>query len=347
MMFLPQFGKLPRGNERSKVEASANFQKGSFKNISPTEMMADNTSMPEMLWHFLNRPANCFPAAALPSVKTSLKNIQTAKPVITWFGHSSYLIQINQKNILVDPVFSGHASPFTFTAKSFPGSDIYGVDDMPGIDILILTHDHYDHLDYKTVTRLLPSVKLICTSLGVASHLVYWGCDKSKIIEFDWWDGREVLKDITLTAAPARHFSGRGLVRNKTLWSSFILQTTGHKIYIGGDSGYDKHFADIGKKFGPFDIVVLECGQYNTAWPYIHMMPEETAQAAIDLKANILLPVHWGKFSLSLHPWDEPIERVTAKAAELHVPVTTPMIGEQVIVGADYPVKHWWEAKFW
>jgi len=343
MEFLKSLGKIPAGAELEKAKLSANFQNGGFKNLSPTEMMAKDASYMEIMWHFINKPSNCFPPSPLPSVRTDLKNIESGRPVIVWFGHSSYLIHINKKNILVDPVFCGHASPFSFTAKSFPGTDAYTVDDMPEIDVLLLTHDHYDHLDHETVVKLQHKTKHICTSLGVASHLVYWGLDKNTITEFDWWDSQSFDDYLTITAAPARHFSGRSFTRNKTLWSSFILQTAGYNIYIGGDSGYDTHFKTIGQKFGPFNIALLECGQYNAAWPYIHMMPEQTVQAAIDLNAGVLLPVHWSKFSLSLHPWAEPIARVTAKAKELNMPIATPLIGEPVIIGETLPTEKWWE----
>src|SRR4029077_15016225 len=155
--------------------------------------------------------------------------------------------------------------------------------------------DHYDHLDYKTIVGLRSNAKLVCTSLGVSSHLQYWGIESNRIIEFDWWDEHQPIPGISLTAAPARHFSGRSLTRNKTLWSSFILKTEKYNIYIGGDSGYDEHFKIIGARSGPFDIAMLECGQYNKSWPYIHMMPEQTVQAAQDIQAKMLLPVHWGK----------------------------------------------------
>jgi L-ascorbate metabolism protein UlaG (beta-lactamase superfamily) len=158
----------------------------------------------------------------------------------------------------------------------------------------------------------------------------------------DWWQTENMDERLVLTAAPARHFSGRGIKRGQTLWSSFILQTPQYSLYLGGDSGYDEHFKEIGKKYGPFDIAILECGQYNKMWPHIHMMPEETAQAAVELKAKTLLPVHWGKFELSLHDWDEPVKRLLEKAAELPLSVTTPMIGEPVIVNSIYPSQHWW-----
>lgn len=339
-MLLKVLGKNPSGNELKKVKASSNYKNESFKNLMPTKMM-DNNSMLPVLWKFINKPKDTVPPKPLPSIKTDLKNLPGDAPVIIWFGHSSYLIKISGKHLLVDPVFSGHASPFSFSGKSFPGTDVYTVEDLPDIDILIITHDHYDHLDYETILKLKTKTAAICTSLGVAAHLDYWGIN-IKTIEFDWWDSHEFYKEIQLTAVPARHFSGRTLVRNKTLWSSFVLGTKQYSLFIGADSGYGDHFKMINEKFGSFDIAILECGQYNVAWHDIHMLPEETAQASIDLHAKMLMPVHWGKFSISLHPWDEPVKRVCKKADELKVKLTTPMIGEPVIIGNSYPAKKWW-----
>ncbi|MES1214462.1 MAG: MBL fold metallo-hydrolase [Bacteroidota bacterium] len=342
MGFFKTFGENPSGKRLSEIEKSENYKNNTFRNFSETRLMADNSSMIKNLWKFLNKPKNTAPSKRLPSVKTDLKSIKPGNPVIVWFGHSSYFIRINGKNILVDPVFSGNASPFSFGAKSFDGSDVYTVDDFPDIDLLILTHDHYDHLDNRTVLKLKQKVKHIVTSLGVGSHLLYWGFSENDITELDWWKSKKISDFIEITTAPARHFSGRSLVRNKTLWSSFILKSGNYKIYIGGDSGYDTHFKEIGEKYGPFDIAILESGQYNEQWPDIHMMPENTVQAAVDLKANVLLPVHWGKFSLALHPWDEPVKRVLERANELNVKVTTPLIGEPVILDQSYPSSPWW-----
>ena len=342
MAILRTFGKNPSGQKLLPIEKSLNYKGNNFQNVSSTVLMAENSSMLKTMWKFLNKPKYTSPPSVLPSVKTNIQSFETNEPVIVWFGHSSYLIHINGKTILVDPVFSGHASPFSFGAKSFPGSDIYTVDDLPFIDLLIITHDHYDHLDSRTVANLKSKTGQIATSLGVGSHFIYWGFDEKTITEFDWWTSKKYFENMVLTAAPARHFSGRTFRRNKTLWSSFILETGGYKIYIGGDSGYDTHFKTIGEKYGPFDIAVLESGQYNQQWPDIHMMPEETVQASVDLKAKWLLPVHWSKFALSLHPWDEPVKRILAKAAELNVNVTTPMIGEPVILNQSYPDKKWW-----
>ena len=342
MGFFKTFGENPSGKRLTTVESSVNYKNKAFHNLSKTRMIVDNFSLVRNLWKFLNKPANTAPPKPLPSLKTDLKTINSDKPVIVWFGHSSYFIRINEKNILVDPVFSGNASPFSFGAKSFAGTDVYETADFPVIDLMILTHDHYDHLDSQTVIELKKQVKHIVTSLGVASHLLYWGFDEQCITELDWWEHKKVIDGLEITAVPARHFSGRSLVRNKTLWSSFIITSSPYKIFAGGDSGYDSHFKTIGEKYGPFDIAVLEAGQYNEQWPDIHMMPEDTVQAAIDLRAKILLPVHWAKFALSLHAWDEPVKRVLEKAKALQVKVTTPKIGEPVILDSSYPGSPWW-----
>lgn len=190
---------------------------------------------------------------------------------------------------------------------------------------------------------LQPKVKHIYTSLGVASHLKYWNVDENKITEFDWWDTKKITDNIQLTAAPSRHFSWRKFSRGKTLWSSFVLDLNGYKIYIGGDSGYDDHFKNIGDKCGPFDIAILECGQYGKDWPNIHMMPEEVAKTVKDLHAQLLLPVHWAKFSLSLHAWNEPIKRLVTATTENDIAITTPMIGEPVILNKSLPTRVWWD----
>ncbi|QEC66706.1 MBL fold metallo-hydrolase [Panacibacter ginsenosidivorans] len=339
------FGKEPDAKTITRLSNSSNYRNGVFQNLSPTEVTRKGASYSKMMIAFLNKPKDTKPQQLIPAVKTNLHSLSDDEPAIVWFGHSSYLIKYKGVNVLVDPVFSGHASPFSFSVKAFNGADIYKPEDMPFIDMLIITHDHFDHLDYKTVLALNPKVKHIYTSLGVAAHLKHWEIDENKITEFDWWDTKKVSDNILLTAAPSRHFSGRKFGRGKTLWSSFILELNSYRIYIGGDSGYDSHFKNIGEKYGPFDLAILECGQYGKDWPYIHMMPEEVAVAAKDLKAKLLLPVHWAKFSLSLHAWNEPIERVMKAAAENNQPVTTPMIGEPVVLNKSAPENKWWQGR--
>jgi len=337
-----QFGKMPSGERLNRIRKSPNFRDGQFQNQSFTPTFAEDVSKFEMIrdgiFKISKRKA---PETQLPSVKTDLKSLDPTKDVLVWFGHSSYFIQIDRKKILVDPVFSGHASPFSFMVTSFNGSDIYAPEDLPPIDYLFITHDHWDHLDYQTVTKL--KVGKVITALGVGAHLERWGFSPAQIIESDWNESYLLDSGFQVTATPARHFSGRGFKRNQSIWCSFVLQTPCKKIFIGGDSGYDAHFAKIGAEHGPFDLALLECGQYNKSWKYIHMMPEQTVQAAIDLKAKALMPVHWGKFALSLHAWDEPITRATKEAHRLNVPIIHPMIGETVDLDNWGEQTEWWK----
>lgn len=342
-MSLKITGKLPSGKHLEELKKSINYKTNGFQNSSDTPMMSHDVSYWKLTKEFFKKNKDKQPAGLIPSVKTDLNKLNASKPVIVWFGHSSYFIRIENKNFLIDPVFSGNAAPLSFMVKAFPGSNIYKAEDMPVIDYLILTHDHYDHLDFYTVRKLKNKVSNIYCSLGVSSHLKYWGFDTNKITEMDWWESDQLEENISLTAAPARHFSGRGIKRGQTFWSSFILKTNEHNLYLGGDSGYDSHFKEIGNKFGPFDITILEAGQYNTMWPLIHMMPEETVQAAVDLKAKALLPVHWGKFSLALHSWTDPITRVLKKAKQLNMKVLTPKIGQPLILDDGFQSENWWD----
>lgn len=341
-MSLRIYGKLPSGERLKRIQASPNYKNGSFQNLSKTNAMAEDASFFKTMREFLHKPKTVQPPGPLPSVRTDLKNLRSDKPVLIWFGHSSYLVKINGKIILADPVLSGNAAPLSFMVKAFKGADAYSVGDLPKIDVLLLTHDHYDHLDYKTILKLKGSVRTVVCSLGVGSHLEHWGFAGNIIKELDWWENTHT-DGMFFTAVPGRHFSGRGIKRGQSLWSGFVLKAGDHTLFLGGDSGYDSHFKEIGSKYGPFDLAVLECGQYNKAWPNIHMMPEETAQAAVNLGAKALLPVHWGKFSLAMHPWDESIKRVLKKAAELNLAVATPLIGEPLVIGEKLPVKEWWK----
>jgi L-ascorbate metabolism protein UlaG (beta-lactamase superfamily) len=340
----PKFGKLPTGKALERIKLSPNYKDGQFQNLEFTPNLAEGASMIRVMQKFFfEKSKNNKPPHPLPSKKTDLLNLDPAKNILVWFGHSSYFMQIDGKKFLVDPVFSGAASPLSFTTRSFPGSDVYTTTDIPEIDYLIITHDHWDHLDYKTIINLKPKVNLVITGLGVAPHLESWGYASSKIIELDWNENASLQNGFSVTAVPARHFSGRTFTRNKSLWNAFVLQTPTLKLFIGGDSGYGAHFETTGKKFGPFDLAVLECGQYNLYWKYIHMMPEEVVKAAIDLQAKNILPVHWAKFSLSLHDWDEPIKRVTAKAERKNISVIHPMIGEEVDLRNFNTFSKWWE----
>jgi L-ascorbate metabolism protein UlaG (beta-lactamase superfamily) len=313
-----------------------------FANLSYTPQLAEGYSMIKVMKDFFSRPKTVLPPAPLPSVKTDLRSYYSKSPSIVWFGHSSYLVHCNGLNILVDPVFSGHASPFSWYLKAFNGSDVYQPADMPPIDIMIITHNHYDHLDTTTIKALAPKTKRMFMPLGVSRYLNAEGINKQRITEMDWWQGVDIAPNIQLAATPARHFSGRGLKRNGSLWASFVLVIDGYKTFVGSDSGYDTHFREIGKQYGPFDIALLECGQYNQAWPFIHSMPEELVTEGNDLNAKVLMPVHWGKFALALHPWDEPVKRFVDAAEKAGIDYTIPMIGQPVVLDEYYPKEKWW-----
>lgn len=346
MIFMQQstFGKPATGDRLWRIHQSPNFRDGQFQNLSFTPVFAEDVSKLEMIKNGIFKISKRKkPTLRVPSKKTNLLTLDPEKNILVWFGHSSYFMQIDGKKILVDPVFSGSASPFSFMVPSFAGSDVYTTEEMPAIDYLFITHDHWDHLDYKTVLKLEPKVGKVITGLGTGAHLEHWGFDPDKIIERDWNEQTVLDSGFVVTATPGRHFSGRNFKRNQSIWCSFVLQTPSKRIFIGGDSGYDTHFARIGAEHGPFDLALLECGQYNHSWKYIHMMPEETVQAAIDLKTKTIMPVHWAKFALSLHAWDEPIERVTKEASRQNVPLIHPMIGEEVDLNEFGPTTEWWK----
>ena len=338
----PKFGRQPDKNIRSRIASSSGFKSGRFQNKSITPDLTDGATYYSVSKEFFfKRSKRRFPKGMIPSIKTELHSLH--EDTLVWMGHSSYYLQINGKRILVDPVLSGSASPVKFTTRSFAGSDIYSVSDIPALDYLFISHDHWDHLDYDTIIKLIPKTARVITGLGTGSHLRRWRIDPKKITEIDWNETIEPEPGLKIHGLPARHFSGRGLKGNRALWLAFLLETAGMKILLGGDSGYDTHFKDIGEQFGPIDLAILECGQYNKSWKHIHMMPEEVVQACIDLNAKQLLPVHWAKFSLSLHDWDEPIRQVLHYAEKTGIPVIHPMIGEPVMLRKQGSYSSWWE----
>lgn len=343
-MRLSKFGKSPEGARLERISQSPNFKEGAFQNLSYTPQLAEGYTMPGIMYsQFFKGNKKRVPIDTIPSVKTDLLNLPADKNLLVWFGHSSYYMQLNGKKILVDPVFSGNASPLPGTMKAFTGTDKYTVEELPNIDYLFISHDHYDHLDYETILKLKSKVGKVICGLGVGSHFEHWGYDSTTVIEGDWHESITFDSIFTVHVTPARHFSGRGFSRNNTLWCSYVLETPSLKIYIGGDSGYDTHFAAIGEKFGPFDLAIIESGQYNEAWRYIHTLPHEVLQAAQDVKARRLFPVHNSKFPLANHPWDEPLSRVTELNQTIRLPLVTPVIGELVeLDNSQQQFSQWW-----
>lgn len=343
-MKFSEFGKRPTGRRLEQIKDSPNYRNDQFQNLNHTPFLAENYSMQGIIYDRLfKKHPNLKPIAPIPSVKTDLYNLDTNDDVLVWFGHSSYFIQIDGLRILVDPVFSQNASPVPYTVQPFIGSNGYHVSDFPDIDYLLISHDHYDHLDYQTIIGLKSKIKNVICGLGVGAHFESWGYDPSIIIEKDWFENVKIKNNFTVFIEPARHFSGRGFVRNKTLWVSFVLQTSSMNMYLGGDSGYDTHYAQIGAKYGPFDFAILENGQYSNAWPYIHQSPEEVLKASLDLKAKRILPVHSSKFTLSTHPWNEPLAKLSELNNSYNTPLITPKIGEIVHLNdTNQKFEQWW-----
>ena len=339
-----KFGKAPAGNRLTELQKSSNYKDGKFQNLSITPELAEGYNMVGVTYNVLfNKEPRRKPTDIIPSVKTDLINLPVDKDILVWFGHSSYFIQLDGKRFLVDPVFSGNASPIPGTVKSFKGTDIYTAEDIPEIDYLFISHDHYDHVDYTTLLALKNKIKKVICGLGVGAHFEHWGYSPENIIEKDWYSEVPLGSGFTAFVQPARHFSGRGFTRNNTLWASYVLQSPTMKIYIGGDSGYDTHFAAIGNKFGPIDLAILDNGQYNVAWRYIHTLPDEVLQAAKDLKAKRLFPVHSSKFVLANHPWDEPLSKITELNKSAELPLVTPIIGEPVnLKDSSQQFTQWW-----
>lgn len=346
MIFLrqPQFGRLPSGSRLALIEKSSHYSSGEFQNSLPTPTLDSSKGFVSATVEYLfSKKERLKPMAALPSVKTDLKNLDRDTDLMIWLGHSSYYIHLGGKTILVDPVFSDYAAPVSFANKAFPGANLYSALDFPDLDYLLISHDHWDHLDYPTIMSLKPKIKTIVTGLGVGSHFEHWGFPPEMIREADW-NSKLQFESLEIHILPARHFSGRWLRRNKTLWAAFALISEKHKIFLSGDSGYGPHFKEIGETFGGFNLAALDSGQYDDGWPYVHMKPEEAAQAAEDLQAAALLPAHIGKFSIANHSWDDPFIRIAAASEARKYKLLTPLTGEALIIGgSEQAFSKWWE----
>ena len=342
-----KFSKNPSGKRLARTEKSSNYKDGKFVNLSETPVWAGDGSVIVEAFKFMFKKVEFRnPVDTIPIVKTDLMALDPKTDVLVWLGHSSYFMQMAGKKILVDPVLCGNAAPFKSMNKAFNGTDFYRAENIPDIDYLIITHDHWDHLDYETVLKIKDKTKHIICPLGVGSHFEYWGFDTTKITELDWYEKTVLDSSWEIHATPARHYSGRGLVRNKTLWASFVLCSPSTKIFIGGDSGYDTFFAEIGNKFGPIDLAILELGQYHENWKYIHMLPRQFFQAASDLKAKRVMPVHNSKFALGKHAWFEPLKTINELGKNSQIPLLTPMIGEPLNINdTNQTFSNWWNGQ--
>lgn len=345
----PMFGKLPSGERLKRLQASPNFRDGSFVNRVPKPHMVEGVSPLKMGWEFLfKKKERSRPENPLPVRKTDLLSLPPDRDVVIWLGHSALFLQMEGKRFLVDPNFTSYASPFFWRTYSFPGTDLYSVDEVPFIDFLLITHDHFDHLNYATIQAIKDKVGVVVCGLGVGEHLEYWGVPAEKIIETDWDESTALAADLTLHSLATHHFSGRTLWKqNPSLWLAFVLETPTRRLYLGGDSGYGAHFTEAGERFGPFDLAFLENGQYDPNWKYNHLSPEETLAAARELGAKRVIPIHAGRFVLANHPWDEPYSRLAELAGKDGLELVTPLMGDAVFLDELEPGKryaHWWES---
>jgi len=321
---------------RQKQFASPNFRDGKFHNIHHTPMQTEGTNFFSMMKEYLFGGSEYIrPKKPLPYLQTDL-NFPLMDNAMVWFGHSAYYIQYDGKKILVDPAFQ-----VPYVGKPFAGTDTYSADDFPYLDFLVITHDHYDHLDKKMMKSLIHKVKHIICPLNIGELLYEWGYSPNIIIEMDW-DENITIEGINIHCFTTRHSGGRNMLdQDERLWASFLFKFDNYTIYMGGDSGYDDYFTKIGKAFTPIDLAILENGQYDKDWKYIHMHPAETHQAMIDLKAKKLLPVHWGKYVIANHAWNEPIQELV-KLQDNSYKLLTPMIGQKITLDGENKFTEWW-----
>ena len=340
----PQFGAAAKEVSLERIRKSPNFLNGAFINLEKT---LQNTGFKwSTIPKFFTDGNNKTPSKDLPIQKLTKSYFENEpqQPRITWFGHSAAFVELEGLNIFIDPMLGNVPAPHPLLgSKRFQKELPISIDSLPQIDVVLISHDHYDHLDYESIVKLKNKVKQFYVPLGIKAHLTSWGISEEKITEFDWWESIN-YKGIEFVSTPARHFSGRGITnRNSTLWCSWVLKSSNANIFFSGDSGYGKHFKQIGEKYGPFDFAMVECGQYNEQWSQIHMTPEETIMASIDVKSKLTMPIHWGSFKLALHSWDDPIVRASRKADELHIKLTTPKVGEAIVLdGSNFPSEKWW-----
>jgi L-ascorbate metabolism protein UlaG (beta-lactamase superfamily) len=326
-----------------KTEQKAPYKNGKYHNLTPWKQ----PSLKDYLstgWKFFSGSDQRTPSGLLPRKMIDLTHFENPADNqlnVTWLGHSSLMINIDGYKIMTDPVFERSVS--FFGPSRYNGDIPLDPDKLPEIDVVIISHNHYDHLNKPSIELLKGKTRKFIVPLAVGAELESAGVPKEKIIELDWWQEEALTKDLMIAATPAQHFSGRGLTdRDRSLWASWVIKTSHHKIYFSGDSGYFDVFKQIGEKYGPFDMTFLETGAYNKTWHHIHMFPEETVQAHIDLKGDVLHPIHWATFNLSLHTWFDPMKRLTKAAEAMGVVAATPIVGDTTIYDVYIPQTKWW-----
>lgn len=337
-------GSKPTGARLARIQQSPNQQDGVFQND-----LANREDIMAALGQMVRGGSQRTPKEPLPVIPRTQNDYATPPAEglrVTWFGHSSILMEIDGKRVLTDPVWGPRTAPSSYIGpKRFHPMPL-ALEELPQIDAVVISHDHYDHLDFPTIQKLAETDIPFFVPLGVGAHLAYWGVAEERITEMDWWQ-EATLDDVRLVLTPARHFSGRGLKRDQTLWGGWAVVGPKHRVYFSGDSGMFPGFKEIGDRLGPFDITLMESGAYNSAWPDVHMGPEQAVQAHRMVQGRLLIPVHWGTFSLAAHAWTEPAERVLVAAEKKGVDVFIPRQGEFVVPGQVPPQQRWWPDIAW
>ncbi|MCB9648920.1 MAG: MBL fold metallo-hydrolase [Deltaproteobacteria bacterium] len=342
-------GARAKGARLERMQASPQWRDGRFRNALARH---DGPYMKMMKEWFFGGSPDAEPSTAL-SVQGRSKADFDAPPQsglrITWLGHSTFLVEIDGHNILVDPVWGERTSPLTWVGPKRFYDPPLPMDALPRVDAVVISHDHYDHLDYPSIIALSAKGVPFYVPLGIGAHLEFWGVPADRIHEHDWWQ-ESLLGDLTLAAVPARHFSGRSMVmadQDQTLWAGWVLKTEAHRVFYSGDTAMFPGFEEIGQRHGPFDVALIETGAYDPLWADVHLGPEQALVAAQMVGAKLYMPVHWGCFNLALHSWTEPIERVVAAAPRMGVPIAVPRPGESVEPSNPPQVARWWPETRW
>ncbi|MCB0533609.1 MAG: MBL fold metallo-hydrolase [Saprospiraceae bacterium] len=330
----------------AQYQQSDNWKDGQFQNLEETKVDISLYEIPGIIYKQLRNRGSRVPAEPLPVMPFQQADFlaPSQESKFIWYGHSAVLMRINGQTIFIDPMLGPNASPIApFSTNRFSENTLQLIDAFPEIDLMLLTHDHYDHLDYASIQKLKLKTKRYFVALGVKRHLVSWGIEPDLVTEFDWWN-HHVFENIKITFTPTRHFSGRGLTdRARSLWGGWVFKTASENIWFSGDGGYGSHFVEIGNRLGPFDFAFMECGQYNESWRQIHLFPDESVQAAIDAQAKKAMPVHWAGFSLAPHHWTDPVAWFFEESSRKSLPLTVPMLGEQALF-SDTRLEKWWMA---
>jgi L-ascorbate metabolism protein UlaG (beta-lactamase superfamily) len=336
-----QMGARAQGTRLARMQGSPQYAEGKFHNSVPASEVA-MAALPRLLAAALTGRDRRHPRAPIPLVAPDTGSDPQGL-YVTWYGHSSALIELEGRRVLVDPVWSDRCSPSPLTGPKRLHEPPVPLRELPPLDAVLISHDHYDHLDMQSIQNLVDlQAAPFLVPLGVGAHLERWGVPPTRIIELDWSE-RTSVAGIEFIVTPARHFSGRGFSRDETLWASWVIAGPTRKAFYSGDTGYFPGFAAIGAEHGPFDVSLVQIGAYGDAWPDIHMVPEDGVAAHIDVRAGLMVPVHWGTFNLALHDWAEPADRVWAEAKARDVRLAVPRPGERVDVDAPPPVDGWWQ----